>query len=127
MSDHTATPTGISLSNKSYDYIKALAQYVLPALGALYFALASIWGFQYAEQVIGTITAVDIFLGVVLGFSSKSYNSGPKVDGGTPNEVGSFVINTTEIDRAPYRLELDADLADLENKDVISFRVKTSD
>ena len=37
-------------------------------------AFAGIWGFPYAEQVVGTITAVDTFLGVLLGISSSQYN-----------------------------------------------------
>lgn len=61
------------MSSKVYDILKFIAQILLPALGTLYFALASIWGFPYAEQVVGTITAVDTFLGVVLGISSSKY------------------------------------------------------
>lgn len=45
----------------------------LPALGTLYFALAGIWGFPYGEEIVGTITAVDTFLGVCLGISSANY------------------------------------------------------
>ena len=63
----------MNLSNKTYDILKWIAQILLPALGTLYFALASIWGFPYAEQIVGTITAVDTFLGVLLGLSSKNY------------------------------------------------------
>ena len=62
------------MSNKMYDALKYIAQIVLPALGTLYFALASIWGFPYAEQIVGTITAVDTFLGVLLKISTDSYN-----------------------------------------------------
>lgn len=62
------------MSNKMYDILKYIAQIVLPALGTLYFALASIWGFPYAEQIVGTITAVDTFLGVILKISTDSYN-----------------------------------------------------
>ena len=62
------------LSNKLYDILKWVAQYFLPAAGTLYFALASIWGLPYGEQVIGTITALDIFLGVCLGLSTAAYN-----------------------------------------------------
>lgn len=62
------------MSNKTYDVLKFIAQVVLPALGTLYFALAGIWGFPYGEQIVGTITAVDTFLGVLLGISTAQYN-----------------------------------------------------
>ena len=63
-----------SYENKVYDILKWIAQYFLPAIGTLYFALAGIWGLPYGEQVVGTITAVDTFLGVLLGISSAQYN-----------------------------------------------------
>ena len=63
----------MKLSNKVYDILKYIAQYVLPAIGTLYFALASIWGLPYGEQIVGTITAVDAFLGVILGISTANY------------------------------------------------------
>ena len=62
------------MNNKVYDILKYIAQIVLPALGTLYFALAGIWGLPYAEQVVGTISAVDTFLGVILKISSNNYN-----------------------------------------------------
>ncbi len=62
------------MSNKTYDFLKWLAQILLPALGTLYFALARIWGLPYGEQIVGTITAIDTFLGVLLGISSMKYN-----------------------------------------------------
>lgn len=62
------------MSNKMYDILKYIAQIILPAIGTLYFALASIWGFPYAEQIVGTITAVDTFLGVLLKISTDNYN-----------------------------------------------------
>lgn len=61
------------MSDKMYDILKWIAQILLPALGTLYFALAAIWGFPYAEQIVGTITAIDTFLGVILGISSSQY------------------------------------------------------
>lgn len=64
----------MKLSNKTYDILKYIAQIVLPALGTLYFALASIWGLPYGEQIVGTITAVDAFLGALLGISTAMYN-----------------------------------------------------
>lgn len=62
------------MSNKTYDMLKWIAQYALPALGTLYFAIAGIWGLPYTEQVVGTITAIDTFLGVILGVSTMQYN-----------------------------------------------------
>lgn len=64
----------MNLSNKAYDILKWIAQYFLPAMGTLYFAIAGIWGLPYAEQVVGTITAIDTFLGVILGVSAAKYN-----------------------------------------------------
>lgn len=61
------------MSNKLYDILKYIAQIVLPALGTLYFALSSIWGLPYGEAVVGTITAVDAFLGALLGISTAQY------------------------------------------------------
>lgn len=62
------------LSNKTYDTLKWTAQYLLPALGTLYFSVSQIWGLPYGEEIVGTITAVDTFLGVLLGLSSAEYN-----------------------------------------------------
>jgi len=61
------------ISNKLYDILKFIAQIVLPALGTFYFAIASIWGLPYAEQIVGTITAVDALLGALLGISTMQY------------------------------------------------------
>ena len=68
----------MKLKNKTYDILKWIALYLLPALGTLYFALSGIWGLPYGEQVVGTITAADTFLGVLLGISSATYNKGEK-------------------------------------------------
>lgn len=63
----------MKMSNKVYDALKYVAMIVLPAIGTLYFALANIWGLPYGEEVVGTITAVDAFLGALLGISSAKY------------------------------------------------------
>ena len=70
----------MKLSNKLYDVLKWIALYLLPALGTLYFALAGIWGFPFGEEVVGTITALDTFLGVILGISNAQYNKLDAVD-----------------------------------------------
>ena len=62
------------MSNKTYDILKFVAQIILPALGTLYFALARIWGLPLGEEIVGTITALDAFLGAILGISTIEYN-----------------------------------------------------
>ena len=62
------------LQNKTYDILKWITTIVLPAVGTLYFALSGIWGFPYGEQIVGTITAIVTFFGVILGISTKNYN-----------------------------------------------------
>ena len=64
----------MKMSNKVYDVLKYIALILLPALGTLYFALAKIWGFPYAAEVVGTISAVDAFLGALLKISTDQYN-----------------------------------------------------
>lgn len=72
----------MKMGSKTYDVLKAIAQVWLPAGGTLYFALAQIWGLPAAEEVSGTVLAVDTFLGVVLGISAATYNaSDRKYDG----------------------------------------------
>lgn len=61
------------MSNKTYDILKKIAQIWLPAIATLYFAIASIWGLPYSEEIVGTITAADAFLGAILGISTVQY------------------------------------------------------
>jgi hypothetical protein len=62
------------MSNKVYDVMKWIALVLLPAVGALYFGLANIWGFPYAEEVVGTVSVIDTFLGAILMISTNEYN-----------------------------------------------------
>lgn len=68
------------LSDKAYAILKWIAMVVLPAIGTLYFTLSGIWGFPYGEQIVGTITAVDMFLGALLGISEAQYNKAQKTN-----------------------------------------------
>ena len=60
--------------DRVYDILKYIALIVLPAIGALYFGLAKIWGFPFGEEIVGTITIIDTFLGTLLGISTSQYN-----------------------------------------------------
>lgn len=71
----------MKLNDKLYDILKWLVIIVLPACATLYAALASVWGWPFAEQVTTTITAVDTFLGAVLCISTASYHKGDKNNG----------------------------------------------
>lgn len=70
----------MKLNDRTYNTLKWIAMYLLPATGTLYFALAGIWGLPYGEQVVGTITAVDTFMGVILGISTAQYNKANKAE-----------------------------------------------
>lgn len=70
----------MKLSNNAYDVLKWIAQILLPAIGTLYFAVAKIWGLPYPAEIVGTITAVDAFLGAVLGISTKNYNKAEAIE-----------------------------------------------
>lgn len=62
------------LRNKTYDILKWVALIVLPALATLYAVLSAIWGLPFGEQIPATITAIDTFLGALLGLSTAKYN-----------------------------------------------------
>ena len=66
----------MQMDDKVYKVLKYIAQIALPALGAFYFALSQIWGLPYGEQIVGTIAALDTFLGVLLGISTYNYYKG---------------------------------------------------
>lgn len=74
MSD-SKNQTALIKSNTLYDIMKHITQITLPALGTLYFALSQIWGLPAGAEVVGSITAVDAFLGLTLGISSAQYNN----------------------------------------------------
>lgn len=59
--------------SKLYDRLKWVAQIFLPALGTLIFALSGVWGFDTTGKIVGTITAVDVFLGLLLKKSNENY------------------------------------------------------
>lgn len=62
-----------NMTNKVYDVLKFVAQILLPALATLYFALAKVWNLPYSAEITGTISAIDVFLGTILGISSAGY------------------------------------------------------
>lgn len=107
----------MELSNKTYDILKWIAQYLLPASGTLYFALSTIWGLPYGEQVVGTITAIDTFLGIILGINTKSYKSSTNFGDGT------LVVDTSDPETDRYRLDIRTPLDEMRTRDVVTLKV----
>lgn len=66
----------MQMSNKTYDTLKYIALYVLPALATLILTLGGIWHIPYSEAIAGTVTAVDTFIGALIGISAKNYKEG---------------------------------------------------
>lgn len=62
------------MSDKAYNIMKWIVQYILPGLGVLYAIIAGVAGLPYAEVVLAIVMAVDWFLGVILGISTSQYN-----------------------------------------------------
>ena len=103
------------LTNRAYNYTKYAVQIALPALGTLYFTLASIWGLPYGEQVVGTITAIALFGGVLIGVSKHQYdNSEQKFDG---------AINVDDEMDDPYSLEFKKELPELTGQNEVTLKV----
>lgn len=102
----------MTLSDTAYDRLKWIANTFLPALGTLYFALSSIWGFPYAEQLLGTATAIITFLNALLKISSSNYEGD-----------GTLVIDEG-IDLDTYRMELNDSIESLSGKNRVIFNVQ---
>lgn len=62
------------MNSRVYDVLTYIAAIILPALSALYAALAGIWGLPYAVEITGTIMAIDTFLGALLKVSKSKYD-----------------------------------------------------
>lgn len=104
----------MKLNDKTYDTLKWVAQIVIPSLGTLYFGLASIWGLPYGEQVVGTLTVIDAFLGALLGVSTSSFHK----DGAD----GILHIDTSNEEVDKYKFEI-TNFDALESKEKLMIKV----
>lgn len=98
----------MTLSNKVYDTLKWISQILLPGLGTLYFAISGIWGLPYCEQVVGTLSAITVFIGMLLGLSAAKYPG----DG------------TIKMQGATYKTKLSIPMSDLKDKRSVMLMVK---
>lgn len=96
------------LSDKAYTILEWMARVLLPAIATLYLALATLWEFSYGPQVVGTIVAVDTFLGVFIGMAQKAYDASDSGYNGeitvTPVGDGSMLSGLV-LDQDPAELQ----------------------
>lgn len=111
------TPKNPLLSDEWYTRLEWIARVALPSLAALYVALATIWGFPYGPQVVGTVVAVDTFLGLLLGYAQKTYDaSDAKYD-------GEIVVLDSEDGGRTFSLNLDKHPDELAEMSKVVFKV----
>lgn len=106
------------LSNSAYNVVKKSATIVLPALSGLYIAIAQIWNFDHVDQVVGTLAALNTFLGVIIQLSKKSYyaSSAPYVGEIKVQNIGEKKV---------FSLVVDGDPGELENMDSANFKINS--
>jgi hypothetical protein len=84
------TDTGFTIPPKLYDFLKWIALLVLPLAAALVITLGQLLHWDDSIVVAGVLTAVDTFLGGLLGKSASNYKSQE------PNAVGDLVFGSDE-------------------------------
>ena len=106
----------MKLSDKTYDILKWIALYLLPALGTLYFTLSGLWGLPYGEQIVGTIPAIDTFVAVIIGISKYNYKGD-----------GTLHIDTSDPTKDLYSLDFETMLDDIPKKKQVTLMVDAKD
>jgi len=91
-----APETGLVMSDGMYKKLKWLATLVLPALITLVATLGPVWEFENVGKVVATLGALNTFLGVIIGVSTRSYNNSDAKYSGTlnvePNDMGGKTV-----------------------------------
>ena len=110
--------TGFTFSGKLYEFLKWAVLIALPAFSSLYFGLSEIYNWSNATQVVGTLALVTTFLGVLLGVSTKNFNSSDaKYDGVIDMQVDPST------GKLIYGLELNDDVSTLVDKSQVMFKL----
>jgi hypothetical protein len=61
------------VSNKLYDIMKYVVLFFLPAFATLYLSLSNVWPLPYTVQILATISAIQAFIGAVIGVGAAQY------------------------------------------------------
>lgn len=104
----------INISDKTYNRLNNTVKLILPALGTLYFTFANVWGLPYGEQVVGSIAALTVFLGVLLTLIKKVWSQ---------TADGSIVVDQSDPTKDVYSLEMGIPLEDIAGKKQITLNV----
>lgn len=110
------------LNDKTYGFLKFVAQILLPALGTLYAAVAGFWGLPAVQEVMGTIVAVDTFLGLVLGISTAQFNA---LRANAPHD-GTLTVQRYDDNSGAVTIGLTTHPADIMEKKEVVLRVDAS-
>lgn len=110
----------MQFSNSTYNTLKWVAQILLPALAVFYIAVAPLWGFPKQEEVAGTIMALDLLLGTLLGISNANYKRDPN------RFDGEALIKNLDDNTKGLKLVFDGTIEELAEKDEIVFKVDTN-
>lgn len=105
----------MKISNKVYDALSNTVKLILPAVGTLYFTIASVWGLPYGEQVVGSFAALATFLGVVLTIAKRNWGMD-----------GSLVVDQTNPETDTYSLEVNTPLEDIAESKSLTLKVVKS-
>ena len=69
------------MSNKVFDIIRLVGEFILPACATLYATLGAIWGWPYIEAIVKTLAAVTVFIGAIVIGLRKAYNKKEEQNG----------------------------------------------
>lgn len=105
------------MNDKVYDVLNNIVKLALPALATFYAAVSGLWGLPYALEVVGTITALSVLLGVFLVIAKAAYTGQP-ID-----YDGVLTVNDTDPEKDVMRLNIDRTLAELGDKDTVTLKV----
>jgi hypothetical protein len=112
----TTTPF---LNPRTYDFLNNMVKLGIPGVASFYFGLSQIWGLPKGEEVVGSLTLLATFIGVVLLMSKVSYkNSDAKYDGIINVTENQYGIKQATMDLANYE-----NPADVVNQKEVVFKV----
>lgn len=63
------------MTDKTFNFIRFLAEIGITAIGALYWALSDTWGLPYGDEIVATCAALSTFLGIFTEWQRFKWNT----------------------------------------------------